>query len=97
MTIHKVEVDKTLATCYHAEAMIVDDEGWLLLHDKTEHQRVAMNHRQFVAEEYVLTDLREVVCKDVAHSRHVHQFGLFIHHHICFSSRISSAKIMIFR
>jgi len=80
VTIYKVEVDVALAACYHTQAVVVDDEGWLLLHDKTEHQRVAVNHRQFVAEEYVLADLREVVCKDVAHSRHVHQFRLLCSH-----------------
>ena len=71
VTVHEVEVDVAFAACYHAQTMVVDDEGRLLLHDESEYKRLAVNHRQFVAEENALTDLREVVLKDVTHSRHV--------------------------
>ena len=45
MTIYKVEVNKTLATYNHTQAMVVDDEGGLLLHDETEHLWITMNYR----------------------------------------------------
>ena len=61
VTVHEIEIDEALAACYHAQTMVVNDEGRLLLHDESEHKRVAVNHRQFVAEENALTDLREVV------------------------------------
>ena len=61
VTIHEVEVDVAFAVSDDAQTVVVDNKGRLLLHDESEHKRVAVNHRQFVAEENALTDLREVV------------------------------------
>ena len=71
LTTHEIEVDLAFAAGDNTQSMVIDDKGWLLLHDESDHLRVAMDHRQFVAEEDALTYLREVIHKDVAHSRHI--------------------------
>lgn len=71
VTIHEVEVDVAFAVSDDAQTVVVDNKGRLSLHDELEKTRFAVNHRQFVVEEKILANLREIVLKDVAHQRHV--------------------------
>ncbi|MBQ4484588.1 MAG: hypothetical protein II934_06285 [Prevotella sp.] len=65
--VGEVDVDVGLTFQHNAEAMVIDDEGWLLLNDKLEHTAVAMHHAQFVGEPDVLAYRFKVGHEDVTH------------------------------
>lgn len=67
MTVYEVEVHVALATDDDAQTVIVDYERWRLPQSQMKHQRVSVNHCQFVTEVNMLTDLCKVCGKDVAH------------------------------
>ena len=47
--------------------MVVDDEGRLLLDDKPEHLRVAMEDGELVIQKNMFAYIRKMGLKDVAH------------------------------
>ena len=67
MPVGEVDIDVGLTFQHNAEAMVIDDEGRLLLNDKLEHTAVAMHDTQFIGEPNVLTYRFKVGHEDVTH------------------------------
>lgn len=73
VTLYQVDVDMQFAADEDAQAVVVDDEGWLTLpDDKHEDAGIAINHTQFVAEVRMVMYLRKVRAKYVPDARVVH-------------------------
>ena len=91
VAVLQVDVDVSLTVQDNAQAIIVDGEGRSLVHQQTEHGVIAADHCQFAIHEYMLSELREVWCEDIAHSCDVHQLRLPVHNMF-----LLFAKIIIF-
>ena len=72
VAVLQVEIDFSLATHDDAKPMVVDGERRPLKHQQTEHRAVTANHGHFAIQKDILSDMREVWCEDVAHSKDIH-------------------------
>ena len=72
MMVHQIEIDVTFATDNNAEAMVIDNEWRLLLHDEAEGLWCSVEHTELWTEIDMLPKELKMRAQDVLDAGQIH-------------------------